>query len=67
MAPPNPTSPATDATTLRSKRSVGTIMTGVDHLKRYRPPLTGADADGGAAVQNVAGAGGAASAASGGP
>src|SRR6266849_3804162 len=31
IAPPNPTRPATDATMRRSKRSVGTIITSVDH------------------------------------
>jgi hypothetical protein len=31
MALPNPTNPTTDATTRRSNRSVGTIMTRVDH------------------------------------
>src|SRR5437868_5350364 len=31
IAPPKPTSPATDATMRRSKRSVGTIITSVDH------------------------------------
>jgi hypothetical protein len=31
MAPPNPTSPATEATICLENRSVGTIMTSVDH------------------------------------
>src|SRR6266545_7327627 len=31
IAPPNPTNPATDATMRRSNRSVGTIITRVDH------------------------------------
>ena len=49
IAPPKPTSPATEATIVRSKRSVGTTITRVDQdcwpknatLKRTMAQLTG--------------------------